>query len=130
MTLEHTSIVSFRKAVLSGDWKNAERLLLDGLKYGAARLSGSARVSLAPSDIAIVLRDPHTRGLDVSVVRAGMQQRLTDVLFPSRLSFFFINSGTWSCWKLDRPARHFPYSETALLPSTMVRTGCISYLGE
>jgi hypothetical protein len=67
ITLEHTSIVAFRKAVLSGDWKNAERLLIDGLKYGASRLAGTSRGSVSSADISTVLRDSHFGGLDVSL---------------------------------------------------------------
>ncbi|KDN53451.1 WD40 repeat-like protein [Tilletiaria anomala UBC 951] len=37
VTLEHPSINAFRGAVLTGDWRNAERLLLDGLMYSASR---------------------------------------------------------------------------------------------
>lgn len=62
--LEHTSILGFRKAVTSGDWKNAERLLIDGLKYAATRLTAVTR-SL-PVDLDSVLRDPQSRGIDVS----------------------------------------------------------------
>lgn len=64
--LEHTSIIAFRKAVLSGDWKNAERLLIDGLTNGARRLLGSSRLNTTPSDIDIVLRDSQNRSVDVS----------------------------------------------------------------
>lgn len=66
--MEHPSIVAFRQAVLKGDWKNAERLLIDGLKYGASRMMS---VSTSPSnsmDMDIVLRDPHRRNLDVCTV--------------------------------------------------------------
>jgi hypothetical protein len=66
VTLEHTSIVAFRKAVLSGDWKNAERLLIDGLKYGASRLAGTSRGATSSADVSSVLRDAHFGGLDVS----------------------------------------------------------------
>ncbi|TKY89293.1 hypothetical protein EX895_001824 [Sporisorium graminicola] len=41
ITLEHPSITAFRTAVLSGDWKNAERLLIDGLTYAARRIQAS-----------------------------------------------------------------------------------------
>jgi hypothetical protein len=65
--LEHTSITAFRKAVLTGDWKNTERLLLDGLKYGASKMAGSSRMgSSSTTDVDVVLRDPYSRGLDVS----------------------------------------------------------------
>lgn len=67
ITLEHTSIVAFRKAVLMGDWKNAERLLMDGLRCGASKLAGGSRASSSMSDMDLVLRDPQSRGLDVRV---------------------------------------------------------------
>ncbi|CDU26433.1 uncharacterized protein SPSC_06627 [Sporisorium scitamineum] len=41
ITLEHPSITAFRTAVLSGDWRNAERLLIDGLTYAAKRIQAS-----------------------------------------------------------------------------------------
>lgn len=41
ITLEHPSITAFRTAVLSGDWRNAERLLIDGLTYAARRIQAS-----------------------------------------------------------------------------------------
>ncbi|KAL9933668.1 hypothetical protein V8E36_007326 [Tilletia maclaganii] len=37
VTLEHPSITAFRSAVVSGQWKNADRLLMDGLRHAAAR---------------------------------------------------------------------------------------------
>lgn len=64
--LEHTSIIAFRKAVVSGDWKNAERLLIDGLNYGARRVMGSAKIAPSSSDLDCILRDPQSRGVDVS----------------------------------------------------------------
>jgi hypothetical protein len=78
--LEHTSIIGFRKAILSGDWKNAERLLIDGLKYGATKIAAMTR-SL-PMDIDVVLRDPQCRGLDVS---AGTESRKPSLLKSSVL---------------------------------------------
>ncbi|SPO24373.1 uncharacterized protein UTRI_03641 [Ustilago trichophora] len=41
VTLEHPSITAFRTAVLSGDWRNAERLLIDGLTYAARRIQAA-----------------------------------------------------------------------------------------
>lgn len=41
IALEHPSITAFRTAVLSGDWRNAERLLIDGLTYAARRIQAS-----------------------------------------------------------------------------------------
>ncbi|KAJ1026768.1 hypothetical protein NDA16_002065 [Ustilago loliicola] len=41
ITLEHPSITAFRTAVLSGDWRNAERLLIDGLTYAARRIQAT-----------------------------------------------------------------------------------------
>ncbi|PWN48685.1 WD40 repeat-like protein [Violaceomyces palustris] len=49
LTLEHPSITAFRSAVLSGDWRNAERLLVDGLTYGATRQRSSRYLGLAGS---------------------------------------------------------------------------------
>lgn len=66
IALEHTSIISFRKAVLSGDWKNAERLLVDGLKFGARRLAAGGKSAASSADVSSVLRDPQSKGLDVS----------------------------------------------------------------
>lgn len=68
IALEHTSIVSFRKAVLSGDWKNAERLLVDGLKFGARRLAAGSKSAAPSADVSSVLRDPQSKGLDVSAL--------------------------------------------------------------
>lgn len=54
ITLEHPSITAFRTAVLSGDWRNAERLLIDGLTYAARRIQaarsppGGASIALEP----------------------------------------------------------------------------------
>ncbi|PWN34125.1 WD40 repeat-like protein, partial [Meira miltonrushii] len=78
ISLEHPSIIGFRSAILSGDWKNAERLLLDGLTYGASRMmarmgpsapetSRNGALSMASSSSAVIdlaLRDPHSRGID------------------------------------------------------------------
>ncbi|KAK0557678.1 hypothetical protein OC846_000245 [Tilletia horrida] len=48
--LEHPSITAFRKAVLSGEWKNADRLLMEGLRHAAARrLRNSATSSSGPA---------------------------------------------------------------------------------
>ncbi|SNX83850.1 uncharacterized protein MEPE_02558 [Melanopsichium pennsylvanicum] len=59
ITLEHPSITAFRTAVLSGDWRNAERLLIDGLTYAARRIQaarsssgGTAVEAPAPSSTA------------------------------------------------------------------------------
>ncbi|KAJ9479338.1 Glucose-induced degradation protein 7 [Pseudozyma hubeiensis] len=41
VALEHPSITAFRTAVLGGDWRNAERLLIDGLTYAARRIQAS-----------------------------------------------------------------------------------------
>lgn len=70
---EHPSITAFRNAVLQGDWKNAERFLLDGLAYAASRKMaprGMAEIGSSPPptglDLDVVLRDPVNRPLDVS----------------------------------------------------------------
>ncbi len=49
-TLEHPSITAFRTAVLSGDWRNAERLLIDGLTYAAKRIQASRSTSSGATD--------------------------------------------------------------------------------
>ncbi len=49
VTLEHPSITAFRTAVLSGDWRNAERLLIDGLTYAARRIHASRNASSSGS---------------------------------------------------------------------------------
>lgn len=76
--LEHASITAFRAAVLAGDWRNAERLLLEGLTVGAARVAarqGAGRTRIASSGAAgstgapnldVALRAPESKGLDVS----------------------------------------------------------------
>lgn len=80
LTLEHPSIVDFRQAVLRGEWKSAEELLLRGLTAGAERLSGRSFGSgrgLGSFDASgavsldLALRSPERRGLEVS----GMMQR-------------------------------------------------------
>lgn len=70
---EHPSITAFRSAVLHGDWKNAERFLMDGLAYAASRKMaprGLAEIGSSPPsaglDLDVVLRDPVNRPLDVS----------------------------------------------------------------
>ncbi|UZJ55348.1 hypothetical protein CBS101457_004668 [Exobasidium rhododendri] len=75
--LEHTSIVGFRKAVMAGDWKNAERLLVDGLKYAATRMTASTHPMAV--DLDVVLRDPQSRGLD-SIKFLLHQQRYLELL--------------------------------------------------
>ncbi|CBQ73248.1 conserved hypothetical protein [Sporisorium reilianum SRZ2] len=77
ITLEHPSITAFRTAVLSGDWRNAERLLIDGLTYAAKRILASRgsldappSSSTASSSLSLpgTLESPHQDLID-SVLR-------------------------------------------------------------
>ncbi|PWN25950.1 WD40 repeat-like protein [Jaminaea rosea] len=97
--LEHPSITAFRSAVLDGDWRNAERLLIDGLTYAAARkapgskdsvVAGSHTASTSASsngassystaaDLDIVLRDPGSQSLD-SIRFLLQQQRYLELV--------------------------------------------------
>lgn len=77
LQLESTSIASFRQAVLNGDWKVCEKLLLKGLKEAKIRLasrltrdeqfqSSNLIESDGESEWESVLREPTSKGLDVS----------------------------------------------------------------
>ncbi len=94
VALEHPSIQAFRQAVLGGDWRNAERLLLDGLKAGrragvpaaqngtgangtSANGNGELHNNSMPSvfghqsQVEGMLRSPETKGWDVSALRVN-----------------------------------------------------------
>ncbi|KAK0525979.1 hypothetical protein OC834_004966 [Tilletia horrida] len=103
--LEHPSITAFRTAVLSGEWKNADRLLMDGLRHAAARRlrhAGGAAAAIVPAksssgggasssrvrasssssssiNVNCVLRDPETQSLE-SIKFALQQQRFLELL--------------------------------------------------
>ncbi|EPQ30427.1 uncharacterized protein PFL1_01953 [Pseudozyma flocculosa PF-1] len=86
LTLEHPSITAFRGAVLSGDWRNAERLLIDGLNYAARKASrGHVRIASngggEPSTLPLdsVLRRPDVTGLD-SIRFMIQRQRYLELL--------------------------------------------------
>lgn len=52
---------------MSGNWRSAERLLLDGLNHAASKMSGhgAATGSQTSSALELVLRDPRDRGIEV-----------------------------------------------------------------
>ncbi|CAD6888012.1 unnamed protein product [Tilletia laevis] len=100
--LEHPSITTFRTAVLSGEWKNADRLLMEGLRHAAARrlrhsssllsssaaaaaiaglagASGSGSGSSSSVNVNCVLRDPESQSLE-SIKFALQQQRFLELL--------------------------------------------------
>lgn len=97
VALEHPSIQAFRTAVLTGDWRNAERLLLDGLMYSAARrapnsANGTAAVAETngvgingtngvsqTAQIESVLRAPESRGWEY-IKSLLLQQRYLELL--------------------------------------------------
>ncbi|KAN0064822.1 hypothetical protein ACQY0O_001879 [Thecaphora frezii] len=85
LTLEHPSITAFREAVVSGDWRNAERLLIDGLNYAARKASGNLR-RIATSNgegpavsLDCVLREPLVTSLD-SIRFMIQRQRYLELL--------------------------------------------------
>lgn len=73
--------------MLNGDWRNAERLLIDGLNYSAAKLIPQNGASDAPStsastatvDYSEVLRDPVNRPIE-SIRFLLQQQRYLELL--------------------------------------------------
>ena len=66
--MEHPSILAFRQAVLSGDWRSAERLLFDGLNSAASRIAARSAIAGTSSSagLDLVLRDPRHLGIEVS----------------------------------------------------------------
>ncbi|PWY99523.1 WD40 repeat-like protein [Testicularia cyperi] len=75
ITLEHPSITAFRSAVLNGDWKNAERLLIDGLSYAARRMYATRPASSATpssSAAAAATEAPTAELLDSVLVRPDL----------------------------------------------------------
>ncbi|KAE8227780.1 hypothetical protein CF326_g7311 [Tilletia indica] len=88
--LEHPSITAFRTAVLSGEWKNADRLLMEGLRHAAARrlrhasstgtvAGASGSGSSSSVNVNCVLRDPESQSLE-SIKFALQQQRFLELL--------------------------------------------------
>ena len=80
--LEHPSITAFRTAVLSGDWRNAERLLIDGLTYAAKRIQASRSSRGAAAGGSSLEAPPSSSTASSSVSLAGTlespQQDLID----------------------------------------------------
>ncbi|CAO1625466.1 unnamed protein product [Sympodiomycopsis kandeliae] len=80
VTLEHPSIRAFRSAVLNGDWRNAERLLIDGLNYAAAKSPSTSSAALSSTrEYDGVLRDPLNKPLN-SIRFLLQQQRYLELL--------------------------------------------------
>ncbi|CAO1634740.1 unnamed protein product [Parajaminaea phylloscopi] len=85
VSLEHPSISAFRTAVLAGDWRNAERFLIDGLTSGARRSASSSGTASLPSssssspDLSTVLQDPTSVSLD-SIKFLLHQERYLELL--------------------------------------------------
>ncbi|EST05149.2 WD40 repeat [Kalmanozyma brasiliensis GHG001] len=83
VTLEHPSITAFRTAVLSGDWRNAERLLIDGLTYAARRIQASRSSSGAldgPSSEALPSSSAGSSFLSLPGTQESPNQDLIDTV--------------------------------------------------
>lgn len=79
ITLEHPSITAFRTAVLSGDWRNAERLLIDGLTYAARRLQAS-RGSLGASSSSLETLPSSSTASSTSSILAAPESSNQDLI--------------------------------------------------